>query len=205
MVLTTTMTAMPQDIIDSIIEAVGDDDDSLRMLKQCALVSSSFLLPSRRRLFSKTTLRSDKACQRLYQLLIDNPVVQSFVRSIIVELSQKLFGPHLIAILRFPFCRLESFSMLNLDLYRSDWTQNRPHWYTPELMDALSSISHSSTLKTLRICRINAPIMLFRGMHLTKLVLYSFMPNVFGGGLEASDHSVIDQCVWQLDDLVSGL
>jgi len=39
---------LPQDIIDNIIEAVAADDDSrLTLLKTCALLSSSFLLPSR--------------------------------------------------------------------------------------------------------------------------------------------------------------
>ena len=73
--------AIPQDIIDNIIEKVGDD---CRLLRKCALVSSSFLLPSRKHLFkfSKIVLRGDEACQRLHQFLVENPAIQSSVRSI---------------------------------------------------------------------------------------------------------------------------
>jgi hypothetical protein len=62
--LTCTYGKIPQDIIDKIIAEVGDDT---RLLKQCSLVSSSFLLPSRRQLFSRITLSDDQACQRIWQ------------------------------------------------------------------------------------------------------------------------------------------
>jgi hypothetical protein len=52
---------LPQDIIDNIIAAVGI------VLKQCTLVSSSFLLPSRKQLFSRISLRSDESCQDISQ------------------------------------------------------------------------------------------------------------------------------------------
>jgi hypothetical protein len=56
----------PQDIIDIVIEAVGDDT---HLLKQCTLVSSSFLLPAHKQLFSSITLKSDQTCQGINQLL----------------------------------------------------------------------------------------------------------------------------------------
>jgi hypothetical protein len=70
---------IPQDIIDSIIAVVGDD---ARLLKQCSLVSSSFLLPCRKQLFSRITLRNDETCKGIHEFLVQNPVIQSFVRAI---------------------------------------------------------------------------------------------------------------------------
>ena len=73
---------IPQDIIDNVIAAVGYNT---RLLKKCTLVSSSFLLPSRKQLFSRIYLRSDQTCQGIHQLLVQNPVIQSFVRTITLE------------------------------------------------------------------------------------------------------------------------
>jgi hypothetical protein len=96
---------VPQDIIDNVIAAVGDDT---RVLKQCTLVSSSFLLPSRKQLFSRISLRSDKPCQGIHEFLVQNPVIQSFVRTITLEqmspsgpkIPEWMNGTSLLAILR---------------------------------------------------------------------------------------------------------
>ena len=106
---------IPQDIIYNIIEAVSDDRC---LLKKCALVSSSFLLPCRKHIFSELRLRvsGNQACQTLHQFLVENPVVQSFVRSItVVKHSNPTRSfvsngnyTSLIAILRLSFCCLES-------------------------------------------------------------------------------------------------
>jgi len=131
---------IPQDIIDSVIAAVGDDT---RVLKECTLVSSSFLLPSRKQLFSKISLKSDKTCRGIYQFLVQNPVIQSSVRAIIIiehidtgsTFPNWINGPSLLAILRLPFCCLESFSIM----VENCWLHSR-HWksFSTELRDALS-------------------------------------------------------------------
>jgi hypothetical protein len=80
--------AIPQDIIDEIIEAVGDDKPSL---KNCALVSSSFLLPCRRRLWREISLSPITSdCKGLRQLFVQNPVLQSFVTSITIGITINL-------------------------------------------------------------------------------------------------------------------
>ena len=139
---------IPQDIIDNVIAAVGDDT---HLLKKCSLVSSSFLLPSRKQLFSRVSLESDETCQRIHQFLVQNPIIKPFVRSISIKymardpitarLLKWMNGASLLAILRLPFCHLEFFS-INVDR-RSDWT-----WFSfsSELKDALVNIIHSSTL-----------------------------------------------------------
>ena len=77
--------AIPQDIIDNMIEAVDDDK---RLLKKYALVSSSFLLPCRKRLFSKIFLGRIEICEEFHQFLVENPVVLSFVRKITFKLHR---------------------------------------------------------------------------------------------------------------------
>jgi hypothetical protein len=150
---------IPQDIIDNVIAAVGSDDKYL--LKQCAVVSSSFLLPSRKQLFSKISLSGDQASQRLHQFLVKNPVLQSFVKSIAIiswgSTASELNSTSLLAILRLPFCRLDSFSIDSW--YHLNWNN-----FSSELKDAISNIIHSSTLKTLCLRKVvGVPITLFLG------------------------------------------
>ena len=207
---------IPQDIIDNVIAAVGDSDDKC-LLKQCALVSSSFLRPSRKQLFSRITLRSDRTCQGIHQFLVQNPVIQSFVRTITLMdswgymIPEWMNGTSLLAILRLPFSCLECFSIIvHRDFgnrYSWDWNS-----FSSELKDALSNIIlHSSSLKTLSLRGIaKVPITFFlRIVHLTTLELHSLSPNDFGdenssslaqaapkGVAPTASHTVIDRCVW---------
>jgi len=190
--------AIPQDIIDHIIAAIGVDT---HLLKQCALVSSSFLIPSRKQLFSKIYIRDDQASQRLYRVFIQNPAIQSFVRSLDVHPHwDSLDSPLLLAILRLSFCCLESFS---IDLWNA-WNWNN---LSCELKDALSNIIHSSTLKTLHLKDVaNVPTTLFLDIvHLTELTLTSVrfdgeqstsLTLAASKGMATTSHPVIDHCVW---------
>jgi len=182
---------IPQDIIHSII-AVVDDDDDHRLLKTCAVVSSSFLLPSRKRLFSSISLRNVQASQRLHQVLVKNPIVQSFVKSIVINSGwHREATPLSESILQLPFCCLKNFSMSNL------------YWnsFSSGLKDALSKIIHSPSLETLYFSDLhNMPIELFQGIHLKQLTLRSISP-LFDGALPASDantasNTVVDWCAW---------
>ena len=144
---------IPQDIIDNIIAEVGDDTN---LLKQCSLVSSPFLFPSRKQLFSRITIRSDETCQGIYQFLVKNPAIQSIVRAITLmdrwsgKFPQWMNGISLLAILRLPFGCLEFFSInLCLDKRKPEpWNWNS---FSIELKDALSNIIHSSNIKTLSL------------------------------------------------------
>jgi hypothetical protein len=199
---------IPQEIIDSIIAEVGDDR---RLLKQCSLVSSSFLLPSRKQLFSRISLERDHRCWEIYQFLVQNPVIKSFVRSISIKrmwdrkTANWMNGRSLIAILRLPFCHLERFSINVCQEFA--WTWNS---FNSELKDAFLNIIRSSTLKTLSLTGvIGVPITLFHTAHLTTLELDSIFPNDFVGENSSSlawaaskgvaptaSHTVIDRCVW---------
>ena len=210
---------IPQDIIDNVIAAVGDDKC---LLKQCSLVSSSFLLASRKRLFSGITLRNDQTCQGIHQLLVQNPVIQFSVRTITLTLaltdedtmsswastSDWRNGTSLLSILRLPFCCLERFSII---VYPGDCIWRPWDWdsFSSELKYALSNIIRSATLKTLSFPGIKVPNTFFHIVHPMTLELHSLLPSDFGGensssltraaskGLTpmASD-TVIDRCVW---------
>jgi len=185
--------AIPQDIIDHVVAAVGDDKHTL---KQCALVSSSFLLPSRKQLFSKIYISNDRACRRLHRFLIQNPTVQSFVRSITLYPPWKsLNNPPLLALLRLSFCCLERF-LINLG---DPWNWNN---LSCEMKDALSSIIHSSALKVLYLKDvINVPTTLFLDIvHLAELALnsvdFDFNQSTSLTRATTTSHTVIDRCVW---------
>ena len=199
---------IPQDIIDSIIAAIQVDcyDESRSsLLKTCALVSSSFLLPSRKRLFSKIHLGvgfgDDQHFWRLHAFLVRNPVAQTFVRSISISLdwgfSKSLKS--LVAILRLSFCCLESLSIHFWCRY-FNWND-----FSSELKDALSTVIHSPTLKTLYFGGVKIPIGLLQG-HLTKLVLSSISPlfdlDSKQSRLPALTASLVDHCQWWFFDKV---
>jgi hypothetical protein len=201
---------IPQDIIDNVIAAVGNDR---RVLKQCALVSSSFLLPSRKLLFSRITLRSDQTSQRIHQFLVQNPVIQSFVRSITLtehnptsQSPEWMNGKSLLAILRLQFCCLECFSISSMSYWNLNLNWNS---FSSELKDALSNIIHSSTLKTLSLKSITKlPNTFFQHIvHITTLELHSISPIDFcdessltqaasKGVVPIASQTVIDQCSW---------
>jgi hypothetical protein len=60
---------------------VVDDVDTLL---QCASVSRPFLHSSRKWLFSDIHLQNAEQCERLYPILVQNPHIQSFIRSLTV-------------------------------------------------------------------------------------------------------------------------
>jgi hypothetical protein len=209
---------IPQDIIDSIIAVVGDD---ARLLKKCSLVSSSFLLPCRKQLFSRITLRNDKTCKGIHEFLVQNPVIQSFVRAITLENIQLnrqwMNGISLLAILRLPFSCLDCFSIYFPLLKRSSCNWND---FSSELKDALSNIIYSSNLKTFSLNGITkVPITFFLPIvHLTTLALRAILPSDFGhensssptqvalkgeGVAPMASHTVIqvDRCVWRLYEI----
>ena len=205
---------IPQDIINNIIEALDNDD---RLLRKCALVSSSFLLPCRKRLFSSLSLTNNQACPRLYQFLVENPVVQSFVKSMTItsDWGYRASGfplsnwTSLVAILRLTFCCLESFSI---------YMGNTSNWndFSSEVRDALSTIIHSSTLQTLDLTGVNVPIAFFQGIHLAKLVLNTLWLNGLDGkqpsfltpaaleGEATASHTVLEECEWNFFSPVHG-
>ncbi|EDR00368.1 uncharacterized protein LACBIDRAFT_334187 [Laccaria bicolor S238N-H82] len=184
---------IPQDIIDNVIAALGNDKSSL---KQCALVSSSFLPPSRKQLFYSISFGFNvEACDRLHQALVQNPLNPSFVRRISINHledggSNLTFDQLVLAILQLPFCHLEELSLSAVD-----WSG-----FSGELKDALSTLMHSPTLKILYLTQVDSvPLTLFRGIvHLPKLYLrgvwfHSLKPK---GVATTASQTVVDHCVW---------
>ena len=121
----------------------------------------------------------------------------------------------LIAILRLPFCCLESFSIIGNDM----WSRAPLDWndFSSELKDTLLTVLHSSTIKTLYFNKISVPIMLLLDIRvkLTELELtdVGVSSNEFDGeqsGLltpaasEVVLHTVVDHCVWNYFEPVHG-
>ena len=219
---------IPQDIIDNVIAAVGDDT---HLLKKCSLVSSSFLLPARKKLFSRISLTSDQTYrwQGILQFLVQNPAIQSFVRTISLTEhesttdwcsldcidSEWMNDPSLLAILRLPFHCLERFS---INMHRDDWRWVYWDWndFGSEMKDALSNIIHSSTLKKFSLNGVaKVPNTLWLHIvHLTTLELDFLSPKDFGDENSSSltrtaskgvaapmaSHAEIDRCVWHCRD-----
>ena len=202
---------VPQDIIDNVIAAVGYNP---RMLKKCSLVSSSFLRPCRKQLFSKISI-NDKTCEGIHQFLVRNPDIQSCVRSIILKEESSIYpewmnSTSLLAILRLSFCCLESFSIILGPDYRSRRSWDSWDWngFKSEMKEALLNMIQSSTLKTLSLKGITKVSTTFflHIVHLTTLELHFYSPSDFGGETSSSltraastsmaSHTVIDRCVW---------
>jgi len=177
--------------LDIIVSAIDDHDH--RSLKSCALVSSSFLLPCRKRLFSSISLRSERACQRLHQFLVENPVIQADGRFRVQKSHSSLISD-----LRLFYC-LKSFYMW----HASNWND-----FSSELKYALSTIIHTSTIKTPHFSKlVNIPTSLLQGTHLTKLTLWSIspldlfdfkgnQPRLVLASSEGVPNTVIDHCEW---------
>ena len=112
--------------------------------------------------------------------------------------------PFLIAIFRLSFCCLENISINMVYPSALHWNECRS-----ELKDALLTIICWSTLKNLHLKRVSMPIMLFHGIHLTKLELSSLLPNFFDGEqsrllMPPASHTVTDWCVWDSYGPVKG-
>ena len=207
---------IPQDIIDNVIAAVGDNT---RLLKQCSLVSSSFLFPSRKRLFSKIIIRNDEICEGIHQLLIENPFIQPCVRSITIN-GSTYFGwvnsRSLLVILQLPLCCIENFAIIlpriEGQLWDSmDWNHDSDAWdwnyFGDEMRGVLWNIMLSSTLKTLCLSGIsNLPISFFLHVApLSVLELDSLSPNDFHEDYsslltQTPSDGAIDLCVWRFED-----
>ncbi|EDR00416.1 uncharacterized protein LACBIDRAFT_334185 [Laccaria bicolor S238N-H82] len=194
---------IPQDIIDNVIVALGDDK---RSLKQCALVSSSFLRPSRKQLFYSISFGSNvEACAKLHQALVQNPVNRSFVRRMSVN-NQHYWVSHfddsILSIVQLPFCHLEELSLANVMWGR----------FSGELSDALFTLIHSPTLKFLYLIQVQSvPLTLFHGIvHLRKLYLQDVWFDYYAaeqprsltpkGVATTSSHAVVDHCEWSFWD-----
>jgi hypothetical protein len=178
---------IPQDIIDSVIEVV----DATSTLKKCALVSSSFLLPSRQRLFSDIRLRNETQCKQLYSTLVENAFFLSLIIKLTVikrdyEAKNAYFVPNpwfltsassLPAILRLPMHRLSVFSLISSPLFLK-WER-----LSRNFLAALQNIIRLPSLTKLHlsaICGIPIPLLSDVGLvkHLVLKEVYLDIPDI---------------------------
>ena len=74
------VTDFSRNTISQDVVQLNDKRLVLLVLKNCALVSSSFFLSGRRKLFSRILSEGNKLAWRLIKFLIQNLIIQSFVR-----------------------------------------------------------------------------------------------------------------------------
>jgi hypothetical protein len=155
--------SIPQEIIDSIIGKIDVQDKAL--LKKCALISHSFLHPSRKQLYSFISLNSGQDCQRLCRMDVQTRYLRLFVKTLHISdvfAESILNNEYLLPILRLPLRRLETLSVSSEEYY-VPWDI-----LTDNMREALWNVIHSSPLTSLTLRSIlEVPIDLFLG--LTKL------------------------------------
>jgi hypothetical protein len=162
------MAPIPQDIIETVIEKISPNDRET--LKQCSLVSQSFLAPSQKPLFAVVYLTKGRIdCQRLHRLLVHSPHIAAYVRELHVIVSSDppyfrgtrkwVYGeetfPRLLQALK-PWLR--SFS-LSVKYDSLNWNRFRS-----ELQSALLDLLTSPNLISVRltsICANQFPIAIF--------------------------------------------
>jgi hypothetical protein len=133
-----TTRAIPQEIIDAIIDQLKDNSDSLQA---CSSVSHSFRPQCLKHFYNEVTLdiREDKRNQQLYDILTLNPVIKTYVRRLSLRVTHSEMDtlPRIILMLRhvryfsldagFPEKILGSWQALP-DLLKStirNWIQSR--------------------------------------------------------------------------------
>jgi hypothetical protein len=151
-----------QDIVDSIVENLPDDVDTL---KQCCLVSQSFSTSSQRQLFSRISLGSSHTkpgCRCLYRLLINRSHIVPYIRELHVDVKthpqdkdwiyQEETFPHLLQLL---MPSLRAFSLVaKYDTVVWDRLSFELH---TSLLDLFTSPSLTS-IRLINICANQFPL-----------------------------------------------
>ncbi|KAF8058196.1 hypothetical protein FPV67DRAFT_1676452 [Lyophyllum atratum] len=85
---------IPEDIIEEVIEVLSTDADTL---KSCSIVSRVFRVLCQRRLFHSVRLNAwrDGCNERLHHILLDNPVLVSFIYSLEVYVGENFCASRL--------------------------------------------------------------------------------------------------------------
>jgi hypothetical protein len=156
------LVSFPQDIIDYFIGTIDVDDKVL--LRTCALVSCSFLRPSRKQLFSSILLNSSERCRALHDLLTRNSYIQLFVKMLQIcdhdtGLKRPIFcNEDLLSILQLPLCCLKTFSVSSV--FCNDWNE-----LSNSMRNTIWDVVHSPSLTTFTLdYAMNVPIDLFLGL-----------------------------------------
>ena len=175
------MAQIPQEIIDNIADELWDDADAL---DSCAIVCRSFLIPSRRNLFSDIYLNSVERLERLHRLLVSKPDLANYIRELTfvasfvsaedkyLWLSSLRDGRTLPGILRL----IRRLQILSWGIGTSvPWGATTiVSWgdFSPELQIALLDILRSPSLRSIELSNLyRLPISIINFPHVRKLFL----------------------------------
>ncbi|KAJ7245318.1 hypothetical protein C8J57DRAFT_1362763 [Mycena rebaudengoi] len=152
--------ALPQDIIDLIVDELAEDE---RSLKACSLVATTFTIPTRRQLFRVVSLRPLTALQSFSDLLLLSPHIALFVRVLGVNLQRYRTDPAQRLTVLEQLVNLE-----RLDIDHFCYLRGTP------LEDSLIDVLSHSRFESLRLYSGEvAPSFLTAAMQLTQTLLLS--------------------------------
>ena len=197
--------ALPQELIDHIIAQVADRYH-WDALQQCSLVSHSFLLPSRKHLFTNIHINRATQCDKLHAVLARHPYIQSFIQYLRILYNDHTYpddpslcdNKSLIAILQLPLRCLKDLTICSLSVPLK-W-DNLNH----EMKHALWVIIRCPTLTELTCSRLNIPATLLFDTPARTLVLEQGSLNLNVFDTESSLDSQtgffstrIEHCIWR--------
>jgi hypothetical protein len=186
------------------------------LIKTCALVSHSFLRPSRKQLFSDIIIGTWVQCENLHLVLTQNPDIRQFVRKLKIggrSYQPLFFEEALLSILQLPLYRLEELVIFSMEPLA--WND-----LSSEMNDALRDIIRSSTLTNLTLHNsTNVPITLFASLtqlRTLKLIdvkldfsdserLYSHTADLPVGATRTSSYTGIERYIWWSPHSLGGL
>jgi hypothetical protein len=206
--------SFPQEIVDTIIGTFDVHDRFT--LKRCALVSRSFLIPSRKRIFSVLSIRNEQQCQKLYCFLTQNPYIQSSVTSLSIDaaaaygLRNGIGSEAALPILRLSFRCLRRLSIGAYEPNYLDWSV-----LGSDIRNALWDLIHSSPLTSLSLqCILNLPIDLSHGLtRIREIELYDVSLDIFHkeqhkaktANFLKENNSPIERFTWSFHDRVESM
>ncbi|KAG6907063.1 hypothetical protein DXG01_010709 [Tephrocybe rancida] len=134
------MSTLPQELIDVVLNFVGDDD---RTLRACSLVSSSFRTTSQKHLFHSVDIYLDRAHgaanARLHFLLHSNPRFRVYIQTVAIG----IYGGHgdgTVAEILGMLPRVRSLSLHNAGIRPTRWLSLSETFRSPLLRMMQSSI-----------------------------------------------------------------
>jgi hypothetical protein len=161
--------SIPQDVIDSIVDMLHGDPDTL---KNCAMTSHSFLIPSRKHLFYSVHLYSVLLSQKLHHLLCIHPEISHCIKELCITQNDPTYS-WLVTDKALPCIldMLDHLQSLSLGMITSGlimWS-----WFSRELHSALKSRFQSSSLLDLKIIQCcDVPVsMITSFINLRRLIL----------------------------------
>jgi hypothetical protein len=199
---------VPQDIIEGIVDQLRGHNDALR---SCAVVSRSFLLPSRRNLLAIVHLDSVDKTECLHNLLVSNPGLSLHIRDLTFaipdsisrkgfeELCAWLKSSNILASILRKVPRICYMVWGDLHSCFLDWDN-----FSSDLQSALLDLFQSPLLATLKIFKLwrftpNSPDVF---PHVKRLILHNVTFNDVWGSVPVTEVVMLHLEVLEVNSVI---